>query len=303
MDETQAAPAPVVNDNPAPVDAPPADAGTTPEPSIPDAPADGTQVPADSPPATTDPDLPDHGVDPDKGIDPDKGDDAPADKSDSELKGLSRAERKEYFESIERQTRKNVEQAIDAVYQPQAVEEVKAKYLKEGYSEFESTLMARDEVREQEKQISEARGEVAELNMTMATEAIEVVTSIPWLNSENGPQVDADGKPVPGTNRGYDQASTEAASQLYEQLAVVKDQRTGQIIEALMSPKQFYTLIDQIRSSGMQEAELKARKAAEKELSSVAPPSSTTNKRDTAFESLSPAEQRAQLQAKGYAVT
>jgi hypothetical protein len=288
MDENPTAP--VANDSPAPAEPTTPVEPSTPEPSAPDAPAEQPQPsePTGPPPETPDTDTPDRGVDPDKGIDPDKGD--TPEKSESELKGMTRAERKEYFESLSQQSRKSIEQAIDSVYQAQPVDQIKEGYLEQGYSEFEATQLARADHRDQKEQINEARAEIAELNSAMQTQAIEVITTIPWLNSEN------DGK-------GYDKASTEAASKLYDSLAVVRDERTGAIVEAKISPKEFYTLIDKIRSSGAHDAELKARKAAEKEMASVAPPSSVTNKRDSSFESLSPSEMKAQLLAKGIAVT
>ena len=139
--------------------------------------------------------------------------------------------------------------------------EVKERLLEEGYTDAEATMLARDEVRSQREQINEARAEIAELNMSMATEAMEVVNTIDWLNSSN--------------KETYDEKSTELASQLYESLAITKDPRTGQIIEAKMTPAQFYHAINNIRNSGSAKAQLAAQKAAERQMASAAPPTST----------------------------
>lgn len=199
---------------------------------------------------------------------------------------MTRAERAAYYRELSQANSKQVEQAIDHAYQPQPVDELKEAYLDQGYSDAEATLLARDEVRSQREQIQEARADIAELNMTLTTEAMEVVNTIAWTNAQNAET--------------YDRETTEAASRLYEQLAVSKDPRTGQIVEAKLTPKQFYGLIDQIRSSGAAEAQLKGQKAAEQQLSAVAPPTSNTNQRSVAFNNMSVAQQEQYLKAKGH---
>jgi hypothetical protein len=268
--------------------------------------------PTEPAPATNDPTLPDHGIDPDKGIDPDAGDAPttpepnPADpnaEANPDLKTMTRAERAEYFRNIDTNTRKQVETAIDQAYQPQPVDELTQKYMDEGYDNFQAQILAREEVRDQQAQISAARAEIAELNAGLATDAMEVISTIDWLNPAKGEGV-------------YDKDSAAAASTLYEKLCVVKDPNTeqldaqgqpipgtGQIVEARMSPSQFYHLMDNIRSAGSESSRMAALKAAESQMAAVAPPTSNTNRRETPFDNLSTKEKRAALQAKGILIT
>lgn len=313
-------PAPVVTDSgapdPAPADPSPA-VDTPPEPTQPaeNAPAADPQAPEPTGPApdTNDPDLPDHGINPDKGIDPDKGDAPPnpdtpnpadpAAEANLDLKSMSRAERAEYFQSLDKNTRKQVEAVIDKAYQPQAHDELKQQYVDQGYDDFQADILARETRRDQQAQINEARAEIAELNAGLSTDAMEVVSTIDWLNPTKGEGI-------------YDATAANAASQLYQNLCIVRDDNTaqrdaqgnlipgtGQIIEAKMAPSTFYHLMDQIRSSGSETSRVSALKAAEAQMAAVAPPSSNTNRREAAFESKSAAEMRAELQAKGIAVT
>lgn len=323
-DEDTTVQAPATTDSgapdPAPADPSPAEE-TSQEPTTPPAENAPAENPAPEPtgpaPDTNDPTLPDHGVDPDKGIDPDAGDqpphpdepnpadpnkDQPAD-AGPDLKSMSRAERAEYFRNLDKATRKQVEANIDKVYQPQSHDELKEKYIEAGYDDFQADILARETRRDQQAQINEARAEIAELNAGLTADAVEVVTTIDWLNPTKGEGV-------------YDKGSTQVASSLYEQLCVVRDDRTaqrdgqgnpipgtGQIIEVRMSPSQFYTAMDQIRSAGNENSRIQAQKAAESQMAAVAPPSSNTNRRAPSFDSLSAAEQRERLLAKGIVVT
>lgn len=324
-EDTSATQAPTVTDSPAPDPAPadPAPAeetSTTPDPApAPDAPAETPKAPEPTGPApdTNDPTLPDHGVDPDKGIDPDAGDqppnpdepnpadpnkDQPADNA-PDLKNMSRAERAEYFRNLDQATRKKVEASIDQAYQPQPMDELTEHFKEQGHSDFEAQILARETRRDQQAQINEARAEIAELNAGLTTDAMEVVSTIDWLNPTKGEGI-------------YDKSSADAASALYQELCIVRDENTaqrdaegkpipgtGQIIETKMMPSRFYHLMDQIRSAGSETSRLQALKSAEKQMAAVAPPSSNTNRRATPFESKSAAEMRAELQAKGVAVT
>lgn len=303
MDEQSSGPAvdSSVSESTAPLEAMnttgPQPAGDTQAETQPQTPTPGNPEPTGPAPDTTDPGTPDHGIDPDKGIDPDAGDlptnpDPPLDNKDDgpiDLKSMSRAERAAYFKEQADVSRRQVEQAIDKAYQPQNINELRAAYIEAGYDEGTATLLARGDVQDQRNQINEARAEIAELNAGMAMEAMEVVNSIPWLNSDN--------------KDSYDQKTTEAVSTLYESLALTKDPNTGQTVEAKLSPKQFYTLMNQVRESGAAEARLEGQKAAERQMAAVAPPSSNTTKRATPFDNLSTADMRAQLLAKGINVT
>lgn len=320
MDEQSSSPAPdsSVSESTAPIESmnttgtdSPQPAGDTPAENPSPTPTPGNPDPTGPGPDTTDPTLPDHGIDPDKGIDPDAGDlptnpDAPL-PSDSatdtvDLKSMSRAERAAYFQEQANAQKQQVEQAINQAYQPQDVSELQQAYIEAGYDEGNALMLARDDVRAQREQISEARAEIAELNAGMAVEATELMHTIPWMNPTN--------------KDSFDQKTLDAGSRLYDTLAVVRDERTaqrdaqgnpipgtGQIIQAKLSPKQFWSAVNQIRESGAAEARLAGQKAAEKQMAAVAPPSSNTTNRETPFDNLSPADMRAQLLAKGINVT
>lgn len=180
--------------------------------------------------------------------------------NDVDLKSMSKEERKEYFQSLQQNQKRQVEQAINEVYQPQPVDQLKDEFLNEGYSEYEATMLARDTVREQATQIAEARAEIAEVNMAIQTDAIDVMSTFDWADPS---------KPT------FDKETASAAGQLYEQLGVTKDPRTGQIIEAKIPLKQFYNAINTIRNSGSTQAQIKAQKAAEAQMAAAAPPTST----------------------------
>lgn len=220
-----------------------------------------------------------------------------------DLKTMSRAERAQYFQNLENQTRQEVEAKVAEVYQPNSIDELKQKYIDEGYSDFEARSLARDEMRDQEADIAKAGAERAKLNASLAIESTEVLNTIDWLN--------------PNNKEAYDKKSSDAAIELYDVLCLTRDPNvpevdgkgepipgSGQIIGATMTPKQFYGLMDTIRSSGTETARIAAQKAAEEQMASVAAPASNSNKRvDKAFDQLSNAEKRKQLQDKGILIT
>jgi hypothetical protein len=312
-----ATPAPAPGADPTPA---PADPATPPKPTpgegtgdqpTPSEPGDGGADPTPKPPE-------DGGDDPGKTPEPGDGDEPPADPVDDpnkppedggepenqapDLKNMTRAERAAYFQNLESKTRKDIEARVDEVYQPEAVDDLKQKYLDKGHTEFEASMLAREEQREQELDIAKARGERAELNSTLAIESTEVMATIDWLN--------------PQKKDAYDKKSSDAAIQLYDELCITRDDNTnivgpddkqipgtGQIIGASMTPKQFYGLMDTIRSSGVETATLAGQKAAEEQMAAVAAPSSNSNKREPSFDSLSNAEKRARLIADGHIIT
>lgn len=224
------------------------------------------------------------------------GDDTP------DLKSMSRAERAQYFQKLEADARKQAEATVNDTYQPQSVDDLKQKYLDQGHSEFEAKMLARDEMREQEADIARARAERAELNANLATEAMEVMSTIEWLNPKNA---DA-----------YDEAASDAAVELYDALCLLRDENTAdkdadgnvipgtsQIISAVMTPKKFYGLMDTIRSSGVETAKTQAQKAAEEQMAAVAAPSSNSTKKERDFDLLSNDEKREYLRKQGHIVT
>lgn len=219
-----------------------------------------------------------------------------------DLKSMSRTERAQYFQTLEANTRKAAEAKMDSAYQPDAVDDLVQKYVDQGHSEFEAKMLARDEVRDQEADIAKARAARAELNSTLAIEATEVLNTVDWLN--------------PDKKDSFDETAADAATTLYDLLCLTRDDNTnelndkgepipgtGQIIGAAMTPKQFYGLIDKIRSSGVEGAKVAGQRAAEEQMAQVAAPSSNSNKRDPDFDNLSNEEKRARLRAQGHIVT
>lgn len=189
-------------------------------------------------------------------------------KTESELKGMSRRERQEYFENFKQTQAREIDRSIDQAYQPQPLDELTQAFLNQTneygeprYDQFQAEMLARETVREQRAQIAEARAEIRELNAGLQADAIDVVHDIPWLDKES--------------TANYDKDSAEIASDLYGALCVTRDPNSKQIIEARMSPKEFYGAIDKIRSAGSASAQLKAQKALEQQLASVAPQGST----------------------------
>jgi hypothetical protein len=261
--------------------------------------------PAVVPGATPDGDTPDHGVDPDKGIDPDGGDkpaEVPAQPQQdaSDPSQMTEQQRAAYYHQLRNISKTTTEQALDARYQPQAVSDLKAQFMEDGYDEFQAQMLADRENDKQARELAEIRAEVSGLNEGLSVEAVQVVSAIPWLNPA---QKDAYG----------DGKLATLASRLYENF-VTRDPRTaeidprtqqpipgtGVIIEAKLTPMQFYGALDAIRSSGASTASVNAQRAAERQMASVAPPSSTTSSRSVAFEQMSAKDQRAYLEAKGH---
>lgn len=189
----------------------------------------------------------------------DKPDEPVEEKSDSELKGMTREERKEYFQNLQKQTKQEIEQAVDQVYKPQDVAELQEEYMQRGYTEGEALILARGDVAEQKAQIAEATTEITELNANIRVDAVEARAKYEWMNPES-------------TN--FERDTTEIAAQLFE-LGTVKDERTGQIVDTRMTPMQVASLIDKIRNSGSAKAQVAAQKAAERQMAAAAPPTST----------------------------
>lgn len=296
------------NPDPKPADAGAGDGTTPPAPAAgddgktppaPDKPAEGTDPkPADKPAdGAGDGEGDKPAADPAKVTTPGEGsDDLP------DPKKMSRAERVQYYADLGTNTRKSVEETVNATYQPQSVDELKQKYIDQGNDEFQATMLAREEVRDQEADISKARAERAELNANLAVEATEVLNTIGWLN--------------PKDKDNYDKDSSNAAVDLYDQLCLTRDENTevvgqdgkpipgtGQVIGASMTPKQFYGMLDKIRSSGSETAKIAAQRAAEEQLAAVAPPSSNNKQVDKSFDQLSNDEKRERLRAQGHYVT
>jgi hypothetical protein len=184
------------------------------------------------------------------------------DKSDVDLKGMSRAERAAYFQSQKQEQQREVGQVINQIYRPQNVTELQQAYLNDnpGLDEGTALILARQDVAEQKAQIAEATTEIAELNANLRVDSFEAQAAYDWMN--------------PTKTDSYDTDAHEAAAQIFSQ-GITTDPRTGQIIEARMTPKQAADIVDKIRNSGNAKAQLAAQKAAEAQLAAVAPPTSS----------------------------
>lgn len=180
-------------------------------------------------------------------------------KSETELKGMTRAERKEYFESLKQDLQPQVERAIDENYQAQPLDELKDHFLNEGYDEFQATMLAKDTYREQQAQLDKATTEIVQLNANLQVDSFEAQAKYDWMNKKSD---------------SYDKDLHQLAADLFAENAVI-DPKTGQIIDAKMTPTRAAQIIDKARNSGIAKAQLKAQKAAEQQMAAAAPPTSS----------------------------
>lgn len=161
---------------------------------------------------------------------------------------------------IQEREKRQIEQTLSQAYQPQAADQLTQAFIEQGYNQFEAEMLARDERRSQQAQIQEARTQIAELNMQIETEAIQVMSDFPEFN----PKSDT-----------YDQDFATQASALYERTADVQtDPKTGVIVGSKITPYDFFKQLHDMRTSGMSRAQVQGQKAAEKQMAAVAPPTS-----------------------------
>lgn len=286
------------------VDSAPITEGNTPEPTstpVPETPnpqeSPNQPEPSDPAPQTPMPDQPDHGIDPDKGIDPDAGDlptdpdhntaGEPTDSIEDTSK-MTRAERAAHYQNIEREQQREVTKAVSEAYQPEDVQTVKDRYLEQGYDDGMATMLARQDISDQKAEIAQATATIAELNANLKIGTFEAQSKYDWMN--------------PAKSDAYDKQAHNDAAAIFSQ-GITTDPRTGQIVEARMTPMQAAELVDRIRQSGAAQAGVKAQKAAEAQMAAVAPSSSASQTRETPFAELSLDQQRAKLRAQGHYVT
>lgn len=195
----------------------------------------------------------------------------PEEKSDSDLKGMSRAERAEYFQSLKQEQTREIAQVVNQNYAPQDVQQVADYYSSNGLvngetgevyypTPAEALSLARQDVADQKTQIAEATAEIAELNANLRVDSFEAQSKYDWMN--------------PAKTDTYDKDLHELSAQIFSQ-GITTDPRTGQIIEARMTPMQAAAIVETIRNSGASKAQLAAQKAAEAQLAAVAPPTSS----------------------------
>lgn len=187
-------------------------------------------------------------------------DEPAAEKSASELKGLTREERREYFQNLQQSTQREVAEVVEQNYQPRDVQERQQEYMEAGYSEGESLMLARQDVAEDRAQIAEATTQITELNANIQVDAVEARAKYDWLN--------------PNKPESFDKELATMAAQIFEGYTV-KDERTQQIVDVKMTPLQVADIVDKIRNSGTAKAQLAAQKAAERQMASAASSTST----------------------------
>lgn len=233
-----------------------------------------TPVETDKPaPAKEEPEAPEtpEGDTPPEGEKPEGEDtpDAPAAEEkkpeDTPDEEAARKERnRQFYEARqqERQTQqRQIEHKINEAYQPQTVDELTQSYIDQGYDEFQASMLARDERREQQSQINEGRAQVAELNMQIETEAVQVMHEYPVFDPKS---------------EKYDKAFADKASELYNKAAnVVTDPKTGFVVKTNLTPYEFYKELAEMRGSGVSQAQVAAQAAAQAQMAAVAPTTST----------------------------
>lgn len=196
------------------------------------------------------------------------------DSEEVDLKSMSRKERAEYYRNQQReeqQQREQIEQAVKAAYQPQDVNQLAAHYRNNGIVDdatgevyfptaAEATMLARQDVAEQKTQIAEAITQITQLNANIQVDAFEARQTYDWMNPDKA-------------GKGYSETAAKAAAQLYEHM-IATNERTQQIVDAKMTPKQLAQIVETIRQDAIKEVTAKARKDAEAEMASVAPSTS-----------------------------
>lgn len=190
----------------------------------------------------------------------------PSDEEQPEEPQETEAERNRRFYEMRQQAKREAERAITQTYQPQAKDELVQRFKDEGYDDFQASLLADNERRNQETQINAAKTEVAELNMQIESESLQVMHDYPIFDPKS-PE--------------YDKDFADKASALYHRAAGLQvDKQTGLIVNATETPYKFYKDLADMRSSGLSKAQMAAQRAAEQQMAAAAPPSSTVVQRD-----------------------
>jgi hypothetical protein len=204
---------------------------------------------------------------PDEPVSDQKAEEQPAE-AEAEKETDDEKERKRHnYEMAQRRIqeresqKRQVEQTIDQAYQPQPVDQLTQYFMDQGADQFQAEMLARDEVRNQRDQINTVRTQVAELNMQIETEAVQVMHDFPVFDPNSSE---------------YDPDFANKASAMYQKAAGVQvDPRTGVVISTNQTPYTFYKELAEMRQHGMSKAQIAAQKAAEQQMASVAPPTSS----------------------------
>jgi hypothetical protein len=175
------------------------------------------------------------------------------------------AERKQRFYEMRQQQKREqkelVEKSINQAYQPQPADELTKQFMEQGYSQFEAEMKADNERRNQAEQIREARSQITELNSRMNVESVQVMHDYPVFDP---------------TSPDYDKDFADKASAMYARAAGVQtDPKTGLVVSANLTPYNFYKELEEVRGSGLTKAQVQGQRAAEQQMASVAPPTSS----------------------------
>lgn len=225
--------------------------GDTPEPTEPSPVEDKTTETTDEE-ADSEPQTPEDGDETEASVD--------TEETEPETRGMTRKERAEYYSQQRQEQQRTVEQAVSQAYQPQDVTQLQQYYMEQGHTEGESLILARQDVADQKAQIAQASAEITELNANLRVDTMDAQSKYDWMN--------------PAKTDVYDKELHQYAADLFAQ-GITLDERTGQIIDAKKTPSQVAAIVDKIYQSGVKKAAVKAQKAAEQQIASVAPPSST----------------------------
>lgn len=175
------------------------------------------------------------------------------------------AERAQRFYELRQQqkqvTQKEISNKINQEYKPQPVDQLTQQFLDQGYDEFQATMLARDEVRNQREALNEQRAQIAELNAQIEVEAIQVMHEFPIFDPNS---------------KEYDADFATKAGQLYERAANVQvDPRTGAVTQTSITPYTFYKSLADLRTASTATAQAKAQKAVQAQMAAVEPPTSS----------------------------
>jgi hypothetical protein len=159
------------------------------------------------------------------------------------------------------QTQTEVEKNIDDNYAPQSTDELKQKHLDAGRSEFEAEVLAREERRDQEAQLSQARAQLVELNANLNIDALRVIHEFPEFDEKS---------------KEFDKDFTERARAMYQRVSGTQyDEKSGVVVHTNIKPYEFFKELHDLRTEGMSHAQAAAQRAAEQQMASVASPTSS----------------------------
>lgn len=160
------------------------------------------------------------------------------------------------------QLKAEVEKLNAEVYRPATEDELQA----EGYS----PEMAAIEAFKQDQAIRDYNNQIAEKQLELRSEALEIVRDFPTLSP-----VLANGQPNPDYN---EPLGSQLEALLQQNLQV--DPNTGQVIGSTIPPYQIYKLVADATKASSEEGQLKGQQATEQMLARVDAPSGAAPTQD-----------------------